>query len=117
MIVVNDIVAQQQLDQTALYHEASAADARLKREASLAQWQSHNQASSIRSQALANFGSSLLGAAGRVTYGNPWTSSDDEKVTQQATSKPARVTKPRYTRAQANAVPGGAGWRPIQAAR
>lgn len=117
ILVLNDIIYRQKLDETALYHEASAQDAKLKRQGAQAEWQAYNEASAIRSQALSNFGSSLLGASGRVMYGDPWTSSDDEKVKAKATKAPTKVTRPNYTRAQANAVPGGSGWRPVQAAR
>jgi hypothetical protein len=117
MEVLNDFIYRQSLDQHALYDTAVAEDKRRKTEAANAIWQAHGQANAMRTQALSNFGATLINSTGRVNYGAPWTPEDDAAVTEAATATPRRVTRPNYSRAQANAVPGGAGWRPVTAAR
>lgn len=112
MDVLNDMVYRQKLDNTALYDTAAVDSKRLRTQAVQAEWQAHNQANAVRSQALTNFGSTLLGTADKLYYGNPWTSKTDDKVV--ASIEAAPKSKANYTRAQANAVPGASGWRPIQ---
>jgi hypothetical protein len=116
MAVLSDMIYRQSLDKTALYNTAVAEDKRLKRQGAQEEWQAHVQSSAARNNALANFGSTLISSSGRVVYETPWTSTDDAKVKKSA-SKAAPVKRttstPRYTRAQANAVPGASGWRPI----
>ena len=117
MVVLNDFIYRESLDQNALYNTAVAEDKRRRAEAANAIWQAHGQANAVRAQALSNFGATLINSADRVNFGAPWTRSDDAAVVEAATSAPLRVTRPNYSRAQANAVPGGAGWRPITAGR
>lgn len=112
MTVLSDFVYRQSLDQTALYNTAVAQDKSLKTKGALVQWQAYNQAGALRSQALGNFGASLISTAGRVQYPTPWTKADDTAVVESAKTAP-RVTRPNYSRAQANAVPGASGWRPV----
>lgn len=109
MLVLNDIVAKHRLDQVAAYHTAQADYTHDIRAARLTEWQGYQQADAIRSGALSQFGASLV--ASKLRYPVPWTDKDTDEV--QAAAVEA-ASAPRYTRAQANAVPGGAGWRPMR---
>lgn len=111
--VLNDMVYRQERDQMALHNQAVAEHKRRSREAAQAEWQAHMQGNAIRSQALGNFGASLISTVGRYDYGSLWSKKSDEA--HAATVAPTAPTKgKRYTTAQANAVPGARGWRPVR---
>lgn len=112
MEVLADMTYRQQLDQTALYNRADVEQKKLQRQAHLAEWQAYQQASAVRTKSLANLGVTLMDANYR--YGSMWSSSDREKVEKAAASSPKRAPAPRYTKQQANAVPGARGWRPVR---
>lgn len=111
MVALLAFKRRQEADERALYNTAVAGDRQIRSKGAMAEWQAINTANSVRSQALGNFGASLLSTAGRISYATPWTSADDDKLVAETPT--ARATKPRYTRSQANAVPGGRGWRPM----
>lgn len=108
MLVLNDMVYRQHLDQVALYDTANVEYKRLVNESHMLEWQAYQEGSSVRDQALANFGSSLLSTQSQ--FGLPWTKKTTDEVVSTATPAPR---KPNYTPAEANAVPGGRGWRPM----
>ena len=109
MEVLNDISYHQTLDLQAMRSEADANWRKAQTSANVTEWQCYQQGSATRTQALSNFGSTLL--TSQLSYGKPWKSSDTAKV-KKAAAAPAST--PRYTRQQANAVPGGRGWRPVR---
>lgn len=115
MTVLNEIVYMQGLDQQAQYNTAVADRTRRLTEATTAQWQAHMQGNAIRTQALSNFGATLINTAGRINYGAGVAQQEEDQMIAAGQSAPA--SKRKYTTAQANAVPGARGWRPLTAVR
>lgn len=109
MEVLNDMVYRQHLDQVALYDTASVEYKRTVNEGHMAEWQAYQRASSVRDQAFSNFGASLLST--QTQFAAPWTKSTTDAVTAAAAPETAG---PHYTQAEANAVPGSRGWRPMR---
>ena len=107
MEVLNEIVYQQSLDQTAMYHTAQAGYRKLMNQGAMAEWQAYEQGSAIRSQALGNFGSSLL--TSQLRYPAGWDKRTTDGVVAGVDSAPPAASN--YTRAEANAVPGRGGVR------
>ena len=105
MEVLNEMVYQQGLDSQALYHTAVADDKKLKTQGALAEWEAYQKGSAIRTQALGNFGSSLL--TNQLRYPVGW----DKKTTDAVVANVDEAAAPRYSRAEANAVPGSSGLR------
>lgn len=70
MEMLNDIIYRQGQDRRALYTTAVAERKKLLTQANLDEWQGYQQGSAIRTQALSNFGSTLLSA--NLNYPTGW---------------------------------------------
>jgi hypothetical protein len=73
----------------------------------LAEWEAYQKGSSIRTQALGNFGSSLLTSQLRYPVG--WGKETTDAVVANVEAAPVR--RSNYTSTEANAVPGRTGLR------